>query len=532
MVVLTVMQTANTKINVCHSHGVNDGSGPKTASAREGKIVAETMPPGFKATWVANFQCLSLGWNTFGKYNEEVNGLMGLFGEDCPVFGMYCRGEIGNCTNYNPSGWHSQRSSPDVTVMDNFCSDVFVCAERIDKVSTGSCSYQCCSDSRGAAEIENMRSLTMIPVSSSTRPVGQGHMTASAGSEVLKEWVPEETTGGKEAYKKYQRSVLFETVCASSAGGVSFWMHPGGTPLAERFSQSQESSEVEVFVSHALLPDRNAPSHRLGSPILYAAHKCNDLFLGSRSIITRWLSRGKIKEGEIDDAMKALTFWVDFACVDDGNNVPKKMYIIKRHLEDFVNNANYVMCLVSTQYFSRLWCIYEFSCMCKYHEDLDTIIISNASLALFDLERDVIAESVANISVKGAQCFDKSDRTIIERKIEAEYKSVAHFELFAKFSACALCARSSIFWGVETYPRVLTIWCDCAHRCGFRKLASAFREIDVSALRATIRQDIPDLPAETKCLERMLILENKFTHEWFTRKIVPMMNAERQKAIA
>jgi hypothetical protein len=229
-------------------------------------------------------------------------------------------------------------------------------------------------------------------------------------------------------------------------------------------------------------------------------------------------------------AMQELTFWCDIGCID-GSDVPRKMYILKSHLQDFCVFSNYVMILMSTHYFSRLWCIFEFCCACKLRKDLNTVIVSNACLAFFESERDKIQGCIQSISVKGSTCFDLADRALIENKITLEYKSFAHFERFSKFAAIAMCAKSAVFPAIECYSSWLTDWADCAVCCGYDELAKKLYAVDTVGLREKVFSNVPDNPAETQCLQRSNYVEEVFAREWFEMELAPMIAAERKAAI-
>lgn len=60
----------------------------------EGKIVAETLPEGYRPIFVASYQCYCRGTNLFPTVGMEARGLDALFGADLPTFGMFCAGGL------------------------------------------------------------------------------------------------------------------------------------------------------------------------------------------------------------------------------------------------------------------------------------------------------------------------------------------------------------------------------------------------------------------------------------------------------
>lgn len=516
MVILTFMRRPDTTVNVCHSYAVYDTAGAKPASQVEGKLLASTMPAGYEVSFISNYQCFMRGWNAFSKPNVEADGLSGLFGKDIPTFGMYCFGEIGNNKNINPNGWNATHKSSEVTWLHSFCSLFCVYAEKKNRVRR--INVELTNDEVGRLKsLANAREAAIIT------------STDHLSFDKLETYKPKSVEVGANAYKNFLRGITFKDVGVPDAEGIDFWIFPDGMEVKKRFGKSKALAEVDVFVSHVLRPDPKAPLNMMRTPIKYSVHKCVDIFIGSHSICVGRAARGEIKQSEVGSALGDMTYWVDMASVDPGD-VARKMYILKAHLKDFVTYAKNMLMLVGTSYFTRLWCIYEFACACELRSDLSTIIISNTCLAFFESERDAIVNAIYHVSVKNSNCFDPRDRVMIEEKVQEGFKNFESFERFTKFSACALCAKACAFWAAENYDAWLSQWGDLARRCNFADLAQVIEEFPVQKLRSEMYRKHPDVPAETKTIDRLAFAESSFVMDWFKSKVEPMVHRELSAA--
>jgi len=504
-VFLTFMKSDRVAVNACVSYGVYDADGAKPSSKKECLMVAKTLPEGYRPQFIGHYQCFMRGYNAYQEADTEAKGLAELFGEDVPCFGMSCFGEIGNSLKWNPDGWNAGHTSDEVTWHHSFCTCLLVYAEK-------------------TPEVWARPVITNIPNLDYDNEAAKEERFGVHQAQLFRD-VDSDKNKDPNAYKKHLRRVLFKTVGVPDNDGINFWKVPGGSPAEKCYAQSAPAEEVDAFLSHALKSDPNCPTMMMRKPIKYSVHKCVDIFVASHNITSRRIAEGKVSKDKAGEAMQNLTFWCDTACVDH-SDTSLKMYILKSHLEDFVQNSKYFVCLMSTQYFSRLWCLYEFACACMKREDIDTIVVANACLAFFESERIAIAESIVKLSVANSSCFDPLDKALITDKIQTEFASTSAFERFVKFSSCALAARSAIFWAVEHYDRWLWLWSDTARQCGFVKLAAVLTEVDVPALRKEAFKAFPDAPAETKIKDRMQHIETTFTKDWFDAKVRPMLNEE------
>jgi len=515
LAVITLMISETTMVNVFHSYGAYKLSGGLPSFNCEGQIAIETLPAGYKPVFTGSYQCFGRGCNAFGTPNVEARALDELWGKDLPTFGMYCAGEVANSFQVNPCGWNAQHKASEQSTYHSFCTCVCVFAEKCEN-------YTCVVPAHLLHT--NVDELNIAQQMSSV------HFASRSAKTNVAPVSTQQAAGfkGTGNYKDYLQAVTFKDVGMLNRDVIAFWTWPGDMVPQDRYRKSAPVDKVDCFISHALSPDANQPKKSpMGTPFKYSIHKTADIFVASNTIVVRKIAEGKIRQDQAMDTMMALTYWCDIACVDQVD-IAKKMHIIKAHLGDFVHNAEYICVLVSTHYFQRAWCLYEF-CVCVKSHNFENILISNSMLCWFSKDRQIIADSVVNAGWDNSACYASVDREIIHAKIVAEFASVSHFDRLVKFSACALLARGNLPFGVEFYTKWYTVWGETASRCGFVELAKVINEVDVVGLRKKLREQEPDLPAGTKAKERKALCE-VFTKKWFETKVAPMLNRELELA--
>ena len=476
---------------------------------------------------------------------------------------MTCFGEIGNHHAQNPEGWNTKRPSSKTTLIHSFCSLVLVYAEKVDEKKS------VVSQISSAMAALTPRSLAALTPRSAAKykasqvacavdePAETAAVVAVAAATPHAEVV---APSGREIHKTFDevsRAIPFAAAGVPDKDGIHFWKVVDGATGDWCYAKSHQTTDIDAFISHVWFPDPKSPLEMMQNIVKYAVHKCVDVFIASSSIVVR---------GGGTQALTDITFWVDRACVEQ-NDAELKMYTIANHLENFIAQSKYFVVLMSTKYFTRLWsvaiptplrphrglepllslpadpppppppptarrCVYEFASAAVFHSsNLDSIVIANACLCFFDVEKVRVSEAIATISVKGCHCVDNADRVLIESKITQMYVSFEAFERFAKFAAIALNARMAVAWAAEYYNDWLYVWSKTATNCGFPELAAVIDAVNVEELRAKARATHPDAPAETFFHERLAFIENTFAKEWFATTLAPMVMAERNAAV-
>lgn len=182
---------------------------------------------------------------------------------------------------------------------------------------------------------------------------------------------------------------------------------------------------------------------------------------------------------------------------------------------------------MSWNYFSRLWCIYEWACFLVAHNFTKVELGCDSSLRRSPTETlPKFIESVEAISVDQADCFNKGDHAILEAKVAVYYEgadneeSFKNFERFAKVTAIALMAKSIILWRArgEDGNEWLQPLVQSASNMGFYSLQMALQNAE------------PRRWWEEDC-DRNLSNYKKVVMDWFLRRIVPLLNAEKKSAV-
>ncbi|CAE8619621.1 unnamed protein product [Polarella glacialis] len=233
---ITLIKSELSLVNLFNSYGAYEKD-PLLAIATEGKIVAETLPDGFRPIFVVSYQCYCRGTNLFPTANMEARGLEDVWGKLLPTFGMFCAGEIGNDFEMNPCGWNSEHTAKQVTCLHSCNTIVCVVAERYDTNATIPKDLQ----SRQTLMAERMREAAAAAIKKEAPMPSE--MVLVAYKSMSKD------------YKDELRGMNFFDVAVPNHNGVAFWTQPGGIPGPERYAKSTACRELDFFVSHVLRAD-------------------------------------------------------------------------------------------------------------------------------------------------------------------------------------------------------------------------------------------------------------------------------------
>jgi hypothetical protein len=229
-----------------------------------------------------------------------------------------------------------------------------------------------------------------------------------------------------------------------------------------------------------------------------------------------------------------VTLWLDKVCVPQHDPAKKAEYIAS--LEEFLHLSDGLIVLLSWNYFSRLWCLYEWACFLVSHP-ATMVCVRMVPFPNLENQRFWI-DAVANLRVEKAACFDPRDREVLFRKVGQYYRgasiaeSCKSFERFVQFSAVALLATHMAEFITE--KRLLdmwfTPWLDLAKRLNFPGLVRALQQLAAPADLAT------HLPVVCYWhFEAVQEGDPAFFHRrlsiWFAREVFPLLDAEKQRAV-
>jgi len=562
LVIVTLMDDGDTLFNVSCTEILN----PEPSCRDSGRDMIQSLPAGYRLEFLGYFPCIMRGQNRYGEPNVESKGLDSIIGQDVPMLGFCTLGEIGNNTSLsNPNGWNACRKSSTsiylgATVFACFATrsstksevksrglEPFALVEKPpeeDLVRSVKSSLAWLHSSPSVLSIASERQETSPADASASLSISQRLQSwfglgmccqcPDSGAKAPKELIvsyPTSTAApqGPQADASLTKMANFARVLRgiplSSCGGGSteacgFWI-PGQFSNEKLFGLSRKVEVVDVFLSQVIRPPPGANEK------MWAFSKSLDATAGAADIALRLCNNDPT---DVHEVMGQLTFWVDRACVDQDSG-DEKMRIIHDHLEDFLVNARYVCCLISEQYFTRLWCIFEVCCSFAYR-DINTIIVGGFSVAMRLPYAQQIADSILHLSVASAQCFDPADRHIIEDKITANFVSIEHFETFAKLAALGILVRDALALMVEYDNLVMwELWLSTVRACQFQELEAAMKCFDITKVQQQLFEMHPDSRSATQTNKRLKECNKTFVRPWFDAKVAPLILRERARAV-
>eukprot|EP00037_Helgoeca_nana_P019838 m.194810 g.194810 ORF g.194810 m.194810 type:complete len:427 (-) comp25022_c0_seq1:112-1392(-) len=318
-----------------------------------------------------------------------------------------------------------------------------------------------------------------------------------------------------------------------------------------RVTLSRATEAIDTFVSHVwhdvdflsamrLMNDDRATRSCHGShpsPSLFTAEdvfyslKAPGVMKGVRQLAARGL------EGMSRDTAE-WRVWMDLVCIDQYDSGHKAH--VTRLLDDFVDQSSTMVVLLSTSYFTRLWCVYECCCFLAKHPVshmavyswafADRVTLSlerraGAPDALQNLSGSTVA-SLREFTVAGAKCSFECDREVLVGSVNELYVSIEAFERFAKFTGILM-----VVWGLvmspavynsERYRLFATPWIELASELHFEELHAALTGFDaVDAYKSHATSSNPEV-----CPKYI-----EFSQTYFDKCIGPLAEAERVRAV-
>lgn len=319
--------------------------------------------------------------------------------------------------------------------------------------------------------------------------------------------------------EEFMRSLPLRYVAATTDDALDFWE---GNTDAERVWKSgvkesdlgQPCQRCDFFVSHCWrAPDDWYSIFRKGESIesyhYLKAQELNNIYLTKRS---------KQKDNE-------FFCWVDKVCIPQHDPILRSKCV--NLIEDFLQRCDGMIVLMSWNYFSRLWCIYEWACFLVAHNFTKVELGCDSSLRRNATETlPKFIEAVEAISVVQAQCYNQEDHAVLEGKVYKYYagsdneESFKSFERFAKVTAIALMSKSIILWRArgEDGQEWLQPLVRAAARMGFDSLEEALKRAD------------PQRWWEEDC-DKSMSDYKRVVFDWFHRRIMPVLMSERKVAV-
>lgn len=249
-----------------------------------------------------------------------------------------------------------------------------------------------------------------------------------------------------------------------------FWQAPRGTQA--EYALSRPAASAQRFVSHVW----SAPpdwAQVMGPRAQYAAVKASALYYAVADL------------GGVD-GWAEFSLWVDKSCIVQTDGGVKAGTVA--HLEQFLRRSDGLLMLLSWDYFSRLWCVYEYSVFIALFDPRQAYVSVDAFMRPASQPRFLSA--LEGFSVGGAKCGVEADRPVLRAKIGTYFVSEPAFEEFAKATAIALiaiamCRRAGR--SQHVYQEDYAPWVQLAARLGYTELERALRAADPVAWRNSSR---------------------------------------------
>eukprot|EP00903_Cladosiphon_okamuranus_P015169 g14024.t3 len=215
------------------------------------------------------------------------------------------------------------------------------------------------------------------------------------------------------------------------------------------FAMSCPVSKVDWFVSHTWARDRRDPMFRNSAE--FTAFKAMELnnFLEDVAAEKQACRRESGSISRLDEMLvkvpkEPLVLWIDKFCVSP--DILERRLVVERHMEYFLTNSEGFLALLSSGYFQRLWCVYEWGCFVATHgvSTLDRIRVCVSWLCSSPtFQVPLLAHDIEVLSISSLKCSELNDQLFLRSTISERYTSVNAFQRMVQVSA--LCSLAKIF---------------------------------------------------------------------------------------
>ena len=281
--------------------------------------------------------------------------------------------------------------------------------------------------------------------------------------------------------------------------------------------------------------DSMADSRASNGRIVFVSH-CWNAPVGWADTMHNRASFPQTKAAELCDYAKAVSrelyndaalwpnigFWVDKACIPQSD--PDMMSLCVNLLEEFIALSDGMIVLASWNYFSRLWCVYEWVCGLLIHSAMEIEILADPFIR--DSTVDTYLFCIRNFSVAKCNCNNENDRQTLIDKVQTYYKSVIDFERFFQFSVIVCFVRCLVKRRTGKSD-VLRPWIELAAACGFKDLALEIRSLAKNIARF---QEEALRDAESGSTHDLQAAFSSLVDDWFNENVAPLLIQEQVKA--
>ncbi|CAJ1327209.1 unnamed protein product [Effrenium voratum] len=297
-----------------------------------------------------------------------------------------------------------------------------------------------------------------------------------------------------------------------ASGEMCYTLSKDWLDSSESMALSRNMNGQIVFVSHCWsAPTGWGDSMNTSYPQTKAAEVCS---------YAKELA-GKLFEDP--DLWGRVGFWIDKACIPQTD--PTLMALCVNLLEEFIALSDGMIVLASWNYFSRLWCVYEWVCGLLIHDAMEIEILADPFVR--DSTVATYIKCIRFFSISKCTCNSDKDKQTLIDKVQTYYKSVAHFERFFQFTVIACFVRCLAVRRTGKPSASLQPWTDLARACGFKHLAEATQSLASNINRF---QQEATTRARSNSTQDVQAAMSSLIDEWFAEQMAPLISREREAA--
>jgi hypothetical protein len=284
---------------------------------------------------------------------------------------------------------------------------------------------------------------------------------------------------------------------------------------------SDAGAEIGVpvwFVSHCWMPPPEWEDV-MGPECDYSEVKAAEVCITAKDIAGRlWGDCQRWEE---------VHLWVDKCCIPQAD--PQLRDYSIHLIEEFIRLSEGLVVQLSWNYFSRLWCVYEWACFLRSHDITEITVCVDPYLR--DGSFALLGRSIREFRLDSCECMVSSDRAVLFAKVDSYYSSHAQFESLLKFSAICLVVRSLLErrHATSSVSALLQPWADMARDLEFDDLHVALQEViaEVPEWRYSSIRHV-QLNASTRSVHAAV---NEQLSRWFDLAIKPLVHRCQTAAI-
>ncbi|CAM9802911.1 unnamed protein product, partial [Ectocarpus fasciculatus] len=234
---------------------------------------------------------------------------------------------------------------------------------------------------------------------------------------------------------------------STNTGGNGLWTDSSCNE--QDFLLSHPVNRIDWFVSHTWTRDRRDQMCRnLAEFTRLKAAELKEV-LDEIAAEKRVIRRESQTHSLLDELLMQvptdpIMLWIDKFCVSP--DFLERRLVIERHMDYFLTNSDGFLVLLSSCYFRRLWCVYEWGCFVATHgiDTLDRVRVCLSWLcSSAHFQVPLVASDIETLSIADLKCSELNDQLYLRSVIANNYVSVQAFSRMVQVSA--ICAFTKCY---------------------------------------------------------------------------------------